>query len=216
MPPDLGPLPFWIHKRKSSRHWTSYRKRNYTLPCALKWSSFFIPRKESSCQRSPFRKWKARACPIFERFKIDLSDLKGDEWKINGECWMTPDLSLQISAFAPELPELAQVLISKKNVSAHLKWGVSAYSRAQPPDLKFFPRELSGLAQVFISKKNVSHWIEMSCFSLFESSASRSQFWPSWAPRTVPGLDFTEKPLPLNSNQLSQLTPSWNWNSNRF
>ena len=52
MPPDLGTLPFWIHNRKSCCHRSSYRKRNRTLPCELDRSSFFIPRKESSCQRS--------------------------------------------------------------------------------------------------------------------------------------------------------------------
>ena len=72
---------------------------------------------------------------------------------------------------------------------AQLKWAVSAYSKAQPPGLSFGSPELSELAQVLISKKNVSHSIEMSCFSLLQSSASRSQFWPFWALRTSPQPD---------------------------
>ena len=49
--------------------------------------------------------------------------------------------------------------------------------------------------------------LQISCISLLQSSASRSQFWPSWALRTGPGLDFQEKYLPLNWNELFQLTP---------
>ena len=89
-----------------------------------------------------------------------------------------------------------------------LKWTVSAYSRAQPADLSFSPPELSELTQVLISKKNVSRLIEMSCFSLLQSSASQSQFWShththlrlppshaSWS-RTTALLDTQKEKLP--------------------
>ena len=49
-----------------------------------------------------------------------------------------------------------------------------------PPELSFqisvFASELPELAQVLISKKHVFRPIEMSCFSLLQSSACRSQF----------------------------------------
>ena len=49
-----------------------------------------------------------------------------------------------------------------------LKWAVSAYSRAQPPDLSFDPPELPELSQVLISQKNHFLSIQISCLSLLQ------------------------------------------------
>ena len=51
-------------------------------------------------------------------------------------------------------------------------------NEGDPPDVPW-PRKLPKLAQVLISNKNVSRSIEISCISLLQSSASRSQFWLS-------------------------------------
>ena len=91
---------------------------------------------------------------------------------------LTPELSLQIWIFASELPELAQVLISK--YPTQLKWAVSVYSRAQPPHLSFSGKSCQNRPRA---------WFQEKCLPLNSNELFQFTPWlslqksvlPSWA-----------------------------------